>query len=407
MTGDILRSGGPAAVGLPDDLPALLQEAAQEGLTTTGIPGAAVLVARHGVVVYEGCHGWAQDHDERGQLSDPRPVTPDTIFDVASLTKVAATVPVVMWLVDRGVLDVDDLLERHLPRPGRLAGRGIRLRHLLEHRAGLPPWQPLYLWAADRDAAIARIAELDLGPVGTSREYSDLGMMLLGVVAERAGGAALDELLDRAVVAPLGLVDTGFRPDAGRRRRCAATSTGNPTEHRMIATDDPFPVDGLPTDFTGWRDRTIVGEVNDGNTRHAFAGVAGHAGLFSTARDLAVYGQTLLQHGAYGGTQVWRPATVTRFTGPGTEATQALGYWRRRLRALGADVLSDRSYGHRGFTGCELVVDPARQLVIVMLSNRLHTEADPPTDDTPLWRAVVRTVVRGCRRGPAGGHGGV
>lgn len=394
MSRDVLRRGQPAEVGLGQDLGHQLDDAVWRQLRATGIPGAAVLVACRGVIVHHGCYGSAQDHDRTGPLRRSRLVEPDMMFDIASITKVVATTAVAMSLIDRRKLGLDDPIERHLPRPGHLAGRGIRVSHLLEHRAGLPAWQPLYLWADERDAAIDRICNLKPGPVGMSRVYSDLGMMLLGAVLEHAGDASLDQLMRRFVADPLGLAATGYRPDASNRFRYVATSTGNTTEWRMIATDDPVPVDGRPEDFAGWRDYTLVGEVSDGNAAYAFNGVAGHAGLFSSAADLAVFGQTLLQEGRYGGSQLWQPQTITHFTTTGREPSQALGFWRQRLHALNAaDTAADDSYGHRGFTGCELVISPSRQLVLVLLSNRLHTEADPPTDDSPLWRAVGRALL--------------
>lgn len=395
MIPDGLRHGEPADAGLQWDLNQQLHDTIEQRLSATGIPGAAVLIACRGVIVHDGSYGWAQDHDESGPLARPRPVEPDTVFDIASITKVAATTAITMALVDQGFLCVDDPVERYLPRPGRLAGGGIRLGHLLEHRAGLPAWLPLYLWANDRDTAMDHICRLKVGPVGATRTYSDLGMILLGAIAEEAADAPLDELLHRFVTEPLGLTATGYRPSAAHRSRCAATSTGNPTEQRMIATDDPVPVDGHPEQFRRWRRHTLVGEVNDGNAAYAFGGVAGHAGLFSTASDLATLGQALLQGGRYGGTQAWQPRTVAQFTAAGDVPEQALGFWRKRLEAIEAvDTAADESYGHRGFTGCELAIDPRRDLVLVMLSNRLHTEADPPTDHEPLWRSVVRAVLR-------------
>lgn len=393
MTPGPSGSDRPADVGVAADLSDRLDGAVGRALATTGIPGASVLVARHGATVHHSWYGWAQDHDEQGPLAARRPVRPHTIFDIASVTKVVATTAVIMSLVDRGRLDVDDPVERHLPRPGRLAGRGIRISDLLEHRAGLPAWLPLYLWARERDTALDVICSADPAPVGASRNYSDLGMALLGAIAEHAGNARLDELLQRFVTDPLGLAGTSYRPSRPTRLRCAATSTGNPTEHRMITTDDPVPVDGQPEDFPGWRHHTLVGEVNDGNAAHTFGGVAGHAGVFSTVTDLAVFGNALLGYTKGGLAPPWTPETIDTFTTPKTEAGQGFGFTRQRLHALGADVATDASFGHRGFTGCELVIDPARHLVIVMLSNRLHTEQDPPTDDAPVWRAVASEVI--------------
>lgn len=400
MSGDVLRADEPAAAGMAQGVGQRLDDVVRQQLRATGIPGAAVVVARRGIVVHHGCYGVAQDHDETGPLRRARPIKRDTMFDIASLTKVVATTAVVMSLLDQGALGLDDPVERHLARPGRLAGRGIVVADLLEHRAGLPAWQPLYLWADERDAAIDCICEHEPWGIGVSRVYSDLGMMLLGAVAEHAADAPLDRLVHRFVSDPLGLATARYRPDSRQAQQCAATSTGNPTEWRMIATGDPFPVQGRPADFPRWRQHTLVGEVNDGNAAYAFGGVAGHAGMFSDAFDLAVFGQALLQSGRYGGSRLWEPRTVARFTAAARQSEQALGFWRERLYALGSGQrAADHSYGHRGFTGCELVICPQQELVLVLLSNRLHAHADPPPDDVPLWRAVVRTALAGLSPG--------
>jgi CubicO group peptidase (beta-lactamase class C family) len=305
-----------------------------------------------------------------------RPMRTDTIFDLGSITKVAATTAVVMALVERGALDLDVLVSSWIDG---VDGR-VTLTHLLTHRAGLWEWWPVYFRAGDRAAAIEFVSALELRyPVDAGRHYSDLGFMLLGEIVRRATGDELEAVAKRLVFDPLGMRDTGFRPAPELRPRIAATSHGDRIERAMVATGKPYPVAADPAEFRGWREHTLVGEVNDGNAHHAFGGVAGHAGLFSTAGDLAAFGQAL----AEGGAGVWDEAIVRRFTRDGADSGQGLGFWTRRH--------AGRGFGHGGFPGTELLVVPEEPLVVVLLTNRLHAPGRPSAIDAS-WREVLRLV---------------
>jgi CubicO group peptidase (beta-lactamase class C family) len=217
------------------------------------------------------------------------------------------------------------------------------------------------------------VCSLDLRyPVDSGRHYSDLGFMLLGEIVRRVSGEELDAAARRLIHEPLGMRDTTYVPDPALRDRIAATSAGDAYERRMVATGEPYPVPLDSSAFAGWRRHTLVGEVNDGNAHHAFGGIAGHAGLFSTARDLVAFGEAL----AHGG-PVWSRKTVSLFTREGPDPGQALGFWTRRP-----------GFGHSGFPGTELLVDPARGLVAVLLTNRLHAPGDPQPL-APAWDRVV------------------
>ena len=158
----------------------------------------------------------------------------------------------------------------------------------------------------------------------------------------------------------------------------------------MIATGSPYPVEGDPDDFDGWRDYTLVGEVNDGNAFYAWGGVAGHAGLFSSARDLTVFGQTLLNGGGYDTFRLASDEVVAEFTSDQFDRGQGLGFWTARLSPLAGPEAG--GIGHGGFTGSEFVVDPSRGLVVVLLTNRQHPDM-PYASVFPVWRQVLEHVL--------------
>jgi serine-type D-Ala-D-Ala carboxypeptidase len=202
----------------------------------------------------------------------------------------------------------------------------------------------------------------------------------------------LDVAVRRLVHAPVGSSDMTYKPAGALRARCAATSHGDAIEREMVATRRPYAVTVDPSAFAGWREATLVGEVNDGNAHHAFGGVAGHAGLFSTARDLAAFGDALAAGDDYGGRRVWQPDTVARFTADGRGPGQGLGFWTRRLEAAGAG--DGAALGHSGVPGNELAVLPASATVVVLLTNRLHCRGPAQPVDAlrrDLLRAVAET----------------
>ncbi len=371
------------------------------------IPGAVLLVLRDGRPVLEKAYGHAQlleyAEGEYGasqagesragalrRLAQPVPMTLGTVFDLASVTKVMATTFGVMLLADRGDLDVHDPVWRYLPDFHGGGKDGITLRHLLTHRAGLEQWVPTFFHASEADAAYAYVRDLPLGwGVGEGRHYSDLGFMLLGRVVERVAGKPLDAFLQDELYGPLGLAHTGFRrPGAVAAGPVAATSHGNPYEHRMVH-DSTFGylIRGDPHSWDGWRRYTLVGEVNDGNAWHAWGGVAGHAGLFSTAGDLSRLLQLLLDRGEGGGRRYLRPETVDAFLAPVVEG-QALGWQIPGYASPG-------SFTHTGFTGTWVLGVPSQHLAVVLLTNRQNLGGDERglyRDVGLLQRAVARAL---------------
>ncbi|MEW1974246.1 serine hydrolase domain-containing protein [Microbacterium profundi] len=310
--------------------------------------------------------------------SSGEPMTARTVFDVASVTKVAATTTALLRLVSLDQLRFDDPLARFLPGTG--CAPGTTVRHLLQHRAGLWEWQPLYL--DPRDPA-DQIDALELRyPFDDGRHYSDLGFMLLGRIIAAVAGMRLDAAIRELVTAPLSLEHTGYGPIGPA---AAASSKGDATERRMVATGVPYPVLTDQRDFP-WREDEIVGVVNDGNCFHAFGGISGHAGLFSTAGDLLALGAALASPERH--TDLWHPDAVDDMFRDGLDAGQALG-WRSDRVVI--DGRERRMLWHPGFTGCALGIIPESETAVALLSNRLFAAA-PATTET-LWRAALPALL--------------
>jgi CubicO group peptidase (beta-lactamase class C family) len=330
-------------------------------LVAAGPPGALVAVDTAGAVRF-GAAGEAR----RGTT----PMTWDVRTDAGSITKVAGTTAALMSLVDAGEVALDD--------PVPAAGTSATVRTLLEHRAGLWEWWPLYLTARGADA-IDLIGRLPLRhSPGAGRHYSDLGLILLGDLVSRLAGRPLAEAVAARALRPFGLTETAFgTPVPGAP--VAASSPGDIIERTMIETGEPYPVTGDAAGFPRWRTHDLVGEVNDGNAFHAFGGVAGHAGLFTTATDLLRFARGMLD--SLAGHGPVSTGTARTFTTAGADPVQALGF--RRWHTAAGPVI-----GHTGFPGVAFGLVPRRDTAIVMITNRLHAPglcwlpAPGPSDGT-------------------------
>ncbi len=358
------------------------------------LPGAVLLVAQEGDIVFQKAYGHAKRYAFGGtQLAAPEPMTTAHQFDLASLTKVFATTFGVMMLVDAGEITLDDPVHQYLPLftgPGK---DSVTVRHLLTHTSGLHPWKPLYYHASTAEETYAYISALALAtPVGKTRRYSDLGFMLLGYLIEEVSGQSLDAFMQARLYNRLGLQQTGFIPTEGP---FAATSHGNPFEKRMVADDDfGYICDEIPESFTDWRAYVLQGEVNDGNAFHANEGVAGHAGLFSTAEELNTLLSLLLNHGVHEEQQLISKDVIEAFLTP-TETGQGLG-WAMAAPALPVDTPPAGTFGHTGFTGTFAVGVPSAGISIVLLTNRQQTNVGPDgryMSLTSLRKSVVRAVL--------------
>jgi CubicO group peptidase (beta-lactamase class C family) len=333
--------------------------------TTGAFPGGVLVVGLDGAEVYHASFGHYGD-------DDLRPVTDSTIYDLASLTKVIGLTTATMLLVTDGRLALDDRVVDHVPSFAGPRKTHVRVRHLLTHTSGLAPWVALHLETTSREQALDRVNASPLrAPPGEQYAYSDLGAIVLTQVVEAASGTSLDDFLARRVFEPLGMDFTRFQPPTAWHARIA------PTEH------DP------------WRGRVLRGEVHDENAAR-LGGVSGHAGLFSSGPDLARFARWILD--AYHGrlsedAPLFVPSDLVReFTRkqPGPRgSTRALG-WDTPTPSGGGSggrLLSPGSFGHTGFTGTSIWIDPVRDLFIILLTNRVH----PTRANTTIRR--VRAVV--------------
>ncbi|MFD9003542.1 serine hydrolase domain-containing protein [Streptomyces sp. NPDC059582] len=370
-----LRSDTPERAGLDaGELRDLVREV--HGLTTGERPWAAgtVVVAGRGpVIAVAEAAGWAVRHasydpgtDTGVELppEDRVPMTVDTPFDLASLTKLFTSVAAVQQ-IERGTLGVDARVGAYLPDFRAAAAHDVTVRQLLTHTSGLRPELPLYDCANDEERLALLRAEAPVGPPGAYR-YSDLNLLLLQHVLERITGRTLDVLVHEGITRPLGMTATDFGPCPG----AAATED----QRRPWAKADRGMLRGVVHDENAW----------------ALGGVAGHAGLFSTGRDLAVFCRALLGGGSYGPARILGPDFVELLlTPPGLGFALDQSWFMGELAGRGAA-------GHTGFTGTSLVLDPATDTFLVLLANTVHPRRRPP-DSAPRAAAGTRLAraVRG------------
>ncbi|WP_412062949.1 serine hydrolase [Rubrivirga sp. IMCC45206] len=340
-----LRPGAPLAAGLDPGAADRVDAVMERAVASGAFPGGAVAVGRDGVLVR--LRGYGRLTRGGG------PATAETPYDLASLTKVVGTTTVVMQLVEENRLELDAPVSRYLPRYRSLGKEYVTVRQLLEHSAGHRAWYPFWSHGitSRREALDFVYADTLQYPPGTRSRYSDFDMIVLGEVIQAVEDAPLGEVFERRIYEPLGMSATGFR-DVDVVDRLAA-----PTE-----TD------------RAWRMRTPQGEVHD-EAASVFGGVAGHAGLFSTAEDLARFGFVLANGGAGYGTRLFRRTTLERFTERvrmrSTYPT-GLGWMVHHGETSAGSHFGPRSFGHTGFTGTSIWVDPDQNLFVVLLTNRVH-----------------------------------
>lgn len=320
-----------------------LDRAVASGIQRGVFPGAVVVVGTRDSILYARGYGYLT-WSSKGAAPDPS----TTLYDIASLTKVVATTPAIMLLVERGLVNLDRRVSDYLPD---FVGEGkdaVTVRHLLAHHSGLRAY--LRLDTLTRDTARARQIVME-EPLrwkpGSHVEYSDLNAMLLGWIVESMSRSSLDDFVSREVFAPLGFSETRFRPPSATWTRVAPTGI--------------------------WKGTPVRGRVNDENAV-LFGGVSGHAGLFATGREIAQYAQFWLGNGlTRTGKRLFRPETLAAFT-QRQAGNRALGWelrdsttsdnWGRRM--------GPRTFGHTGFTGASVWMDPDRGLFVVILTNRVY-----------------------------------
>jgi CubicO group peptidase (beta-lactamase class C family) len=343
-----------------------LTEFLQARIEAGDLPGASYLVAVEDTVLVEGVLGHA--------VLEPRRVEArrDTLYDLSSLTKPLATALLLAQLQSGGRLELDDELSRHLPSwraPGSDERAATTLLDLLTHRAGLPAWKPLYAHAEDREGRVEWLLRVPLEyPPRRGVVYSDLGYILLGFALEEITGTPLDRLFADRVARPLGLEDLLYRPDAVRGSRIAATETGNMRERELAGEEG--------RGYNGWRTGVIWGEVHDHNAR-TLGGVAGHAGLFGTARAVWTLARQFLDGGSPVVPSDQRALFRTGLTS-GLGQDRAVGFQLASTPGCSAgDAFSARAFGHVGFTGTSLWIDPDAGRICVLLTNRVHPRFRP------------------------------
>lgn len=362
----------------------VVEKAVKDGL----VPGAEMLIAVDGKVIQDRAFGYAELKDFEGhRLANPRALRVGTLFDLASVTKVMATTMAMMLLVDQGKVTIDAPVHAYLPDFRGADLDKITVRHLLTHTAGLVQWQPLYYHAGSKAETYQVIRAMPLKwRVGEGYHYSDLSFMLLGYIAEKVSGQPLDQFLTQALYQPLGLRHTTFLPRRHGFTDFAVTESGNGYERHMVyGPDFGYGYPGDPKSWDGWRTYVLNGEVDDGNAWYANGGVAGHAGLFSTAADLGVLLDMLLKRGVAQGKQVISAGTVDQFLKPDAH----LG-WRQ------PEGMPRGSFAHTGFTGTYVLGVPEARLAVVLLTNRQNMGTDAKgyfTDVGPLQDAAVRPLL--------------
>lgn len=366
-----LSHGSPKSVGVNTITLSEIDEVVQEAISKDTTPGAVVLIAKDGKIIKESAYGDAQKYDMGVPLDNPRTMKKQTIFDLASLTKVMGTTQGIMKLVSEGRLSVNDRVAEYIPAFSTNGKSEVTIADLLTHTSGLTPWQPTYFYAKDSEEVLNYINELPLEyETGTDRRYSDFSFMMLGFIIEEISGERLSDYLQENIYNPLKMKDTMFTPSDHLDHKIAATSWGNPFEYKMV--DDPdfgYYVPEKAEDFDRWRKRTLVGEVNDGNSFYANGGgIAGHAGLFSSARDLAVLGQAMLNGGSYGKVKLYDEEVINTFITP-QRFGQGYGWELNKSWYMG-DEHSEVAFGHTGFTGTQLIFDPTYDLQIIVLTNK-------------------------------------
>lgn len=342
---DRLRYDDPTTAGFDTDSLRQLDRIIERAIADSAFPAAQLAVVRDGMLVYNKSFG-TFTYDRAS-----RPIDNTTMFDLASVSKVIGTTSAVMKLVDSGRLGLDDSVGTYLPQFTTGPKAAITIRQLITHRAGFPPFRRFFLMCSTATAALDSVFATPLvATPGDTTIYSDIGMITMGKVVEKITGMSLDAFVRKEFYEPLGMTHTMYAPPESLATQCA------PTE-----------IDTL------WRKRLVQGQVHDENAA-LLDGVAGHAGLFSTASDLAVYMQMVLNKGAYGGIRYLKESTVVEFTRkyvPGQE--RYLGWDMKSPTGSSAGSLfSPSSFGHLGFTGTSIWTDPDRRISVILLTNRVH-----------------------------------
>lgn len=391
--GRTLRTGSPSNAGLlPGPIAKLAPDIAaytKPSPTYPEYPGAVVLAARNGVIAANDATGYAVKYKDDKPTEFPKdqqiPARPDTIYDLASMSKLFTTIAAVQQ-IERGTIKLDAPVATYLPEFARNGKDAITIRMLLTHTSGLEPDLPFYKYDGRAAQEEALYEETPQATPGTAYVYSDLNMITMQFVLEKVTGRTLDALVRDGITKPLRMTDTMYNPPASLRPRIAATE------------DEHVPPAQL--------NRGLVwGQVHDENA-YALGGVAGHAGVFSTTRDLAVLAQTILDGGRYGNARILDEDSVrllfTDFNSRFPGNAHGLGF-ELNLPWYMDGMCTPVTMGHTGFTGTSIVIDPLSHSFVILLTNRVHPSRDWGSNN-PSRRAVARDVARAVPVRPATGR---
>jgi len=321
------------------------------------MPGAVWYVEQPGGAISHGATGFAMIEPEREPMSE------ETAFDLASLTKPLCTAPLLLLLEQEERLALDAPAGDYLDELRDSAWASVSLRALATHTSGLPAWQPLYLSASNMEGYLALIAGLHPETPAGEMLYSDLGYILLGAIVERLCGRSLDRLFEERIAAPLGLERIGFATGSDPFAHAAATERGNRYERELA---------GRSADYA-WRSEVIHGRPHDGNAA-ALGGVAGHAGLFGTAAAAAAIARAMMSDGPLG---LGAAARGQLLTAAPAAAGRTVGLAVASASSAARGVLPEGAAGHTGFTGTSLWLDPDGGRLFILLTNRVHPVVQP------------------------------
>jgi len=357
----------PAELGLDEGLLEKAFKALERGAKMGKVPGSVAVIGRNGVALKPRAFGNA--------VLEPKkiPMAPDTVFDLASLTKMIATNTSIMILQERGKIDLDDPVVKYIPEFAAKGKETVTIRQLLTHTSGFPPFVRYYRDLEGREAFFKVVCnqELKTRP-GEKRAYSDIGFKTLGFIVEKVSGKDLNSFAGENIFKPLGMKHTRFNPPASWREKCAAT--------------EKWPL---------YKDHKLAwGEVHDENA-NAMGGIAGHAGLFSTAGDLAVFCEMITNGGKYGDAPILSPKTVRQFHTPQLDpeisSHQAMGWNLGREKVGSTGGLGPGSFGHTGFTGTSIWIHPKYGTYAILLTNAIHPDrekAERAFVRVPFYKAV-------------------
>ncbi len=316
-----------------------------EGLKIGRMPGCVVLIGRQGRIVFEKAYG------QRAVSPATEPMTVDTVFDMASITKPMATATSIMLLIERGDLRLRDKVSYYIPEFAKNGKQDVTIYQLLTHQSGFVPDNADADYLQGRDTAFQKIFALTpQAPPGTKFIYSDVGFIVLGDLVKRLSGQNLHEFSRENIYQPLGMTETTYLPSKELIPRIA------PTEQR--------------------KGKWLRGQVHDPRAEY-LGGIAGHAGVFSTAQDLAVFCQMMLNRGTYANVRILSPRGVAIMTDSYTSGSSLRGLgWDKQstFSSNRGELFTEAAYGHSGFTGTSVWIDPGLDLFVIVLSNRVHPD---------------------------------